>query len=46
MEAATLKVQKKKQNVAIAEWASTPMTNVNKTFFAQKELKFFETKNF
>ena len=35
MEAATLRSQKKKQNVAIVEWASTPKKNVNKKFFAQ-----------
>jgi hypothetical protein len=33
VEAATLKAQKKKQNVAIAEWESTPVKNENKIFF-------------
>jgi hypothetical protein len=34
VEAPTLKVQKKKENVAIAAWVSTPKKNVNKKIFA------------
>ena len=40
-------VQKKKQNVAIVEWASTPKANVNKIFLASQILgnkKFLEVK--
>jgi len=34
VEVATLKAQKKKQNVAIVEWASILLKNVNKKFLA------------
>ena len=47
MEAIILKSQKKKQNVAIVEWASTPKKNVNKKFLPSQILgnkKFLEAK--
>jgi hypothetical protein len=34
VEAATLKAQKREQNVAIVEWANILSKNVSKTFFA------------
>jgi hypothetical protein len=47
VEAATLKAQKKKQNVAIAEWERTPMKNERKIFFTERKIlrnKFLEGK--